>query len=123
MTPKIKIFSRFTALTYRLAGFAGCLVGAAVCFFVSFLTLPLLALRYVALCLTSVQLQSFLLLDLQSLRSLSGMHIYFLPVLTFTRANQALEVCLSCSGEYNTVPYTLLLPYIQILDSPSLWVQ
>jgi len=29
----------------RLAGFIGCLVGAAVCFFVSFLTLPLLALR------------------------------------------------------------------------------
>ncbi|KAF9463320.1 Got1/Sft2-like family-domain-containing protein [Collybia nuda] len=29
----------------RLLGFAGCLIGAGVCFFVSFLTLPLLALR------------------------------------------------------------------------------
>jgi len=29
----------------RLLGFIGCLVGAAVCFFVAFLTLPLLALR------------------------------------------------------------------------------
>ncbi|KAG6890215.1 hypothetical protein C0995_010226 [Termitomyces sp. Mi166 len=29
----------------RLLGFGGCLVGAAVCFFVSFMTLPLLALR------------------------------------------------------------------------------
>lgn len=29
----------------RLLGFGGCLIGAAVCFFVSFLTLPLLALR------------------------------------------------------------------------------
>jgi len=29
----------------RLLGFGGCLIGAAVCFFVAFLTLPLLALR------------------------------------------------------------------------------
>ncbi|KAF9477987.1 ER-to-golgi vesicle protein transport Sft2 [Pholiota conissans] len=29
----------------RLLGFGGCLIGAAVCFFVSFLTLPVLALR------------------------------------------------------------------------------
>ncbi|KAF8642914.1 hypothetical protein AX16_009302 [Volvariella volvacea WC 439] len=29
----------------RLLGFGGCLVGAAICFFVSFLTLPLLAIR------------------------------------------------------------------------------
>ncbi|KAG6916830.1 hypothetical protein DXG01_005215 [Tephrocybe rancida] len=29
----------------RLLGFGGCLVGAAVCFFVSFMTLPFLALR------------------------------------------------------------------------------
>ncbi|RDB19678.1 Protein transport protein SFT2 [Hypsizygus marmoreus] len=29
----------------RLLGFGGCLIGAAVCFFVSFLTLPLLAVR------------------------------------------------------------------------------
>ncbi|KAF9006954.1 hypothetical protein BDQ17DRAFT_1351150 [Cyathus striatus] len=29
----------------RLLGFGGCLLGAAVCFFVSFLTLPLLAIR------------------------------------------------------------------------------
>ncbi|KAF9529077.1 ER-to-golgi vesicle protein transport Sft2 [Crepidotus variabilis] len=29
----------------RLLGFAGCLVGAAVCFFVAFLTLPLLAIK------------------------------------------------------------------------------
>ncbi|EGO02852.1 hypothetical protein SERLA73DRAFT_47666 [Serpula lacrymans var. lacrymans S7.3] len=29
----------------RLLGFGGCLLGAAVCFFVAFLTLPLLALR------------------------------------------------------------------------------
>ncbi|KAF8890673.1 ER-to-golgi vesicle protein transport Sft2 [Infundibulicybe gibba] len=29
----------------RLLGFGGCLIGAAVCFFVSFLTLPLLAIR------------------------------------------------------------------------------
>lgn len=29
----------------RLLGFAGCLLGAAVCFFVSFLTLPMLAIR------------------------------------------------------------------------------
>lgn len=34
-------------LLYRLLGFIGCLIGAAVCFFVAFLTLPLLALRYV----------------------------------------------------------------------------
>lgn len=32
----------------RLLGFIGCLIGAAVCFFVAFLTLPLLALRYVS---------------------------------------------------------------------------
>lgn len=31
--------------TRRLLGFGGCLLGAAVCFFVSFLTLPMLALR------------------------------------------------------------------------------
>ncbi|CAA7262621.1 unnamed protein product [Cyclocybe aegerita] len=31
----------------RLLGFGGCLIGAAVCFFVAFLTLPLLAIRYV----------------------------------------------------------------------------
>jgi hypothetical protein len=30
---------------FRLLGFGGCLIGAAVCFFVAFLTLPLLALR------------------------------------------------------------------------------
>jgi hypothetical protein len=29
----------------RLLGFGGCLLGAAVCFFVAFLTLPLLAIR------------------------------------------------------------------------------
>ncbi|TFK37611.1 ER-to-golgi vesicle protein transport Sft2 [Crucibulum laeve] len=29
----------------RLLGFGGCLIGAAVCFFVAFLTLPLLAIR------------------------------------------------------------------------------
>ncbi|KAI0738733.1 ER-to-golgi vesicle protein transport Sft2 [Irpex lacteus] len=29
----------------RLLGFGGCLIGAAVCFFVSFLTLPMIALR------------------------------------------------------------------------------
>jgi len=29
----------------RLLGFIACLIGAAVCFFVAFLTLPLLALR------------------------------------------------------------------------------
>ncbi|OSX57971.1 hypothetical protein POSPLADRAFT_1155114 [Postia placenta MAD-698-R-SB12] len=29
----------------RLLGFGGCLIGAAVCFFVAFITLPLLALR------------------------------------------------------------------------------
>ncbi|KAL1740048.1 Got1/Sft2-like family-domain-containing protein [Schizophyllum fasciatum] len=29
----------------RLLGFGGCLIGAAVCFFVSFMTLPLLAVR------------------------------------------------------------------------------
>lgn len=32
-------------LCRRLLGFGGCLIGAAVCFFVSFWTLPLLALR------------------------------------------------------------------------------
>lgn len=30
---------------YRLLGFGACLLGAAVCFFVAFLTLPLIALR------------------------------------------------------------------------------
>jgi hypothetical protein len=34
-----------TELGDRLLGFGGCLLGAAVCFFVAFLTLPLLALR------------------------------------------------------------------------------
>lgn len=29
----------------RLLGFGGCLIGAAVCFFVAFLTLPMLAIR------------------------------------------------------------------------------
>ncbi|PPQ63455.1 hypothetical protein CVT24_004987 [Panaeolus cyanescens] len=33
----------------RLLGFGGCLIGAAVCFFVAFLTLPLLAIKYVQL--------------------------------------------------------------------------
>lgn len=32
-------------LTNRLLGFGGCLIGAAVCFFVAFWTLPLLAIR------------------------------------------------------------------------------
>jgi len=31
---------------HRLLGFIGSLVGAAVCFFVAFLTLPMLALKY-----------------------------------------------------------------------------
>jgi hypothetical protein len=31
----------------RLLGFGGCLIGAAVCFFVAFLTLPLIAIRYI----------------------------------------------------------------------------
>jgi hypothetical protein len=30
---------------YRLLGFGACLLGAAACFFVAFLTLPMLALR------------------------------------------------------------------------------
>jgi hypothetical protein len=39
----------------RLAGFVGCLVGAAVCFFVSFLTLPLLALRYALVSMSMIR--------------------------------------------------------------------
>lgn len=48
----------------RLLGFGGCLLGAAVCFFVSFLTLPMLALRPAkfALSFRSVRLHFSLLL-------------------------------------------------------------
>jgi hypothetical protein len=37
------------AVSSRLLGFGGCLIGAAICFFVSFMTLPFLAIKLVKL--------------------------------------------------------------------------
>jgi hypothetical protein len=44
-----------TVWLFRLLGFAGCLIGAAVCFFVAFITLPLLPIKCViiTICLGS----------------------------------------------------------------------
>lgn len=57
----------------RLLGFGGCLIGAAICFFVSFMTLPFLAIKLVKLvifplCTMSHTSNS----DLQNLPSHSG---------------------------------------------------
>ena len=39
--------TKFKRHCFRLLGFGGCLVGAAVCFMVAFFTLPFLAIRCV----------------------------------------------------------------------------
>lgn len=39
----------------RLLGFIGCLIGAVVCFFVAFITLPLLAIRWVSIPLVKLR--------------------------------------------------------------------
>jgi hypothetical protein len=60
-----------TAWISRLLGFAGCLVGAAVCFFVAFITLPLLPIKCVIM---TIRLGSCLIIlaDRRSLLLHSG---------------------------------------------------
>ena len=39
--------TKFNRNSFRLLGFGGCLIGAAICFVIAFFTLPFLAIRYV----------------------------------------------------------------------------
>lgn len=49
----------------RLLGFGACLIGAAICFFVSFITLPFLALRFVH---NSQNIMTFLTINHQAVQ-------------------------------------------------------
>jgi hypothetical protein len=84
------------SLHERLLGFIGCLIGAAVCFFVAFLTLPLLALRPAkfALAFRHVQVRQIKsrVIDLN------------LP--------QVLGVYLSCSGVLPQPQYTAIVIWL-----------